>query len=141
MKKLPELERRRIATEKTLARYRDKEFDWSKGITCVHLARFHLRNMGHKVETLPRFRSALGAKRALSAKGYGSLGRLMDKKLAPIAPAKMMLGDLAMVPGEQGLDALFVCAGPLKLFGWREDAPKLVVLDVSLDELTAAWRV
>ncbi len=141
MQKLPELERRRMATEQTLARYRGKVFDWSKGITCVHLARFHMRNMGHKVETLPRFRSAVGAKRSLSAKGYGSLGRLVDSKLPRIAPARMLLGDLAMVPGEQGLDALFVCAGPLKMFGWREDAPALVLLNVSLDELTAAWRV
>lgn len=136
-----ELERRRVATEKTLARYRGKVFDWSKGITCVHLARFHLRNMGRKPETLPRIRSALGAKKALKARGWGSVEAMLDSMLARITPAQMVLGDLAIVPGDSGLDAIFVCAGPLKVFGWREDRPELVLLDIGLDELTGAWRV
>ena len=119
---LMELVRRRAATERTLARYRKKVFDWSKGITCVHLARAHLRNMGHKPETLPRFRSALGAKKALQERGFESVTGMLDSMLPRIAPAQMMLGDLAVVPGEGGLDAIFVCAGPLKVFGWREDA-------------------
>ncbi|MBX7459562.1 DUF6950 family protein [Qipengyuania huizhouensis] len=136
-----ELERRRIATEKTLKRYQGKVFDWSKGITCVHLARFHLRNMGHKPETLPRFRSALGAKKALKEQGWASVADMLDSMMPRIAPAQMMLGDLAIVPGEGGMDAIFVCAGPLKVFGWREDQPKMVILDIGLDELTGAWRV
>ncbi|RDC66559.1 hypothetical protein HME9302_00010 [Alteripontixanthobacter maritimus] len=48
-----ELERRRVATEKTLTRYRGKAFDWKTGVTCVHLARVHLKNMGHKPQTMP----------------------------------------------------------------------------------------
>lgn len=141
MAQLPELERRRVATTKTLARYRGKVFDWSKGITCVHLARAQLKAMGHKPPTLPRFRSALGAKRALKERGWESVEAMLDSMLPRIAPAQMRLGDIAAVPGDKGLDALFVCAGPLKLFGWREDHPALVILDVSLDDLTAAWRV
>lgn len=136
-----ELERRRVATEKTLDRYRGKVFDWSKGVTCVHLARFHLRNMGHKPETLPRFRSALGAKKALKERGWSSVADMLDSMMPRIAPAQMVLGDLAIVPGDAGLDSIFICAGPLKVFGWREDRPDLVVLDVGLDELTGAWRV
>src|SRR5690606_24837107 len=73
LSKLPELERRRAAVEMTLARYRGKPFDWSRGITCVHLARAHLRNMGHKPPTVPRFRSALGAKRALKERGWNDV--------------------------------------------------------------------
>ena len=136
-----ELERRRLATEKTLGRYAGKVFDWSKGITCVHLARAHLKNMGHKPQTLPRFRSAFGAKKALQANEWESVEAMLDSMLARIAPAQMMLGDLAIVPGDNGLDAIFVCAGPLKVFGWREDEPKMVLLDIGLDELTGAWRV
>ena len=136
-----ELERRRVATEKTLERYRGKVFDWSKGITCVHLARFHLRNMGHKPETLPRFRSALGAKKALKERGWSSVADMLDSMMPRIAPAQMVLGDLAIVPGDAGMDSIFICAGPLKVFGWREDRPELVVLDVGLDEFTGAWRV
>lgn len=135
-----ELERRRVATEKTLARYRSKTFDWSKGITCVHLARAHLRNMGHRPETLPRFRSALSAKKALKERGWSSVADMLDSMMPRIAPAQMLLGDLAIVPGDAGLDAIFVCAGPLKVFGWREDFPQMVILDIGLDELTGAWR-
>lgn len=136
-----ELERRRVATEKTLKRYRGKVFDWSKGITCVHLARVHLRNMGHKPETLPRFRSALSAKKALKERGWSSVADMLDSMMPRIAPAQMLLGDFAIVPGDAGLDAIFVCAGPLKVFGWREDHPKMVLLDIDLNELTGAWRV
>lgn len=138
---LPEMERRRVATQKTLARYRGKTFDWAKGVTCVHLARAQLKNMGHKPPSLPRFRSALGAKKALKERKWSSVEAMLDNLLQRIAPAQMLLGDLAVVLGDEGLDAIFVCAGPLKLFGWREDAPALVLLDVSLDELSGAWRV
>jgi len=135
-----ELERRRVATEKTLKRYRNKVFDWSRGITCVHLARYHLRAMGHRPETLPRIRSALAAKRALKARGWESVEQMLDSMLPRIAPAQMMLGDLASVPGESGMDAVVVCAGHHKVFGWREDAEGLVILDVELSELAGAWR-
>lgn len=141
MTRLPEGERRRVATEATLARYRGKEFDWGKGITCVHLARFHMRNMGHRPSAIPRFRSAHGAKGALKERGWTSVADMLDSMLPRIAPAHMLLGDLAIVPGAGGLDAVFICAGPRKVFGWREDAPELVVLDLSLDEVTGAWRV
>ncbi len=138
---LPEMEKRRRATEATLARYRGKVFDWSKGITCVHLARTHMRNMGHRPPGLPRFRSALGAKKAMQERGWSSVTEMLDALLPRIAPAQMALGDLAVVPGDAGMDAIFICAGPRKVFGWREDAPALVVLDVSLDEMTGSWRV
>ena len=67
----PELERRRLATLKTIERYQGKAFDWSKGVTCVHLARFHLRNMAHKPPSIPRFRSLHGAKAAMKERGWG----------------------------------------------------------------------
>lgn len=138
---LPELERRRIATQFTLDRYRPKVFDWSRGVTCIHLAWCQLRQMGHKPPTLPRFRSALAAKRSLKERGFETVEAALDSLLPRIPPAMMLLGDLASVPGDAGLDALFVCAGPQKLMGWREDAETMVVLDISLAEVSGAWRV
>lgn len=135
-----ELERRRAATEETLARYRNKVFDWSKGVTCVHLARFHLRNMGHRPPTLPRFRSALGAKRALTERGWESVEHMLDTMLPRIAPAQMMLGDLATVPGQDGLDCILVSAGPLKLMGWHPETGEFVLYDDGISEVTGAWR-
>lgn len=136
-----ELERRRVATEKTLARYRGKVFDWSKGITCVHLARAHLRNMGHKPETLPRFRSALSAKKALKERGWSSVADMLDSMMPRIAPAQMLLGDLAIVPGQEGLDAILISAGPLKLMGWHPETGAFVLYDDGISEVTGAWRV
>lgn len=136
-----ELERRRVATEKTLKRFRGKVFAWNTGVHCVRLFHQHLKNMGRKPPSLPRVRSPLGAKRALKERGWENVEAMLDSMLERIAPAEMMLGDVAIVPGDAGLDAIFVCAGPLKVFGWREDAPALVLLDIGLDELTGAWRV
>lgn len=138
----PDLLRRKAATEATLARYRGKAFDWSKGITCVHLARCQLRKMGHQPPTLPRFRSLLGAKQALQERGWETVEDMLTEILGPpIPPAMMLLGDLAVAPSEEGLGSIMVCAGPLKFLGWREDAPELVMLDVSLDQFSGAWRV
>lgn len=139
--RLPELERRKQATEATLARYRDKAFDWSTGVTCVHLARAHLRNMGHRPPSLPRFRSALAAKKAMKERGWSSVSAMLDSMLERIPPARMLLGDLAVLEGDAGLDSIVICAGPQRLFGWREDQPGLVVLGVTMDEVSGAWRL
>ena len=139
---VPDLIRRQQATEKTLARYRGKAFDWRTGVTCVHLARYHLRAMGHRPPTVPRVRSLLAARRALESRGWADCAAMLDAMLPRIAPAEMLMGDLAAVPSDDGgIGAIFVCAGPHKLIGWREDAPALVVLDVDLGDLVGAWRV
>ena len=137
-----DLLRRQAATRTTMDRYRGKAFDWSRGITCVHLARFHLRQMGHQVPTVPRIRSALAARRALDSRGWADTSAMLDSLLPRIAPAQMLLGDLACAPSDtDGIGAIMVCAGPQKLLGWREDAASLVLLDVTLGELSGAWRV
>lgn len=146
-----DLLRRKEATEATLARYRGKAFDWSAGITCVHLARCQLRKMGHSPQSLPRFRSLFAAKQALAERGWANVIEMLDAILpeARIAPARMLLGDLAVMPDgndEEGnpivdLGSIAVCAGRNKLMGWREDAAELVVLDVPLDQLAGAWRL
>lgn len=138
---LPELERRRVATEKTLAKYKDKTFDWRENRHCIAMALFQARRMGHRPPPLPRLRSTLAAKRELKARDAASVIELLDGHFKRIAPAMMRLGDLCAVPGEGGLDAVFVNVGPRKAMGWREDAPLLVVLDLGPREILAAWRL
>ncbi|MBH9537533.1 DUF6950 family protein [Novosphingopyxis sp. YJ-S2-01] len=138
---VPELERRRVATEKTLAKFRESAFDWRKRRTCAHLAKYQARMMGRKLPSVPDFRSPLGAKRALTGMGHDSMIALLDSHLERIAPAMMRLGDLAAVQGTEGMDSVMVSAGNGKLFGWREDAEQMVMLAVTLDEIDAAWRL
>lgn len=139
-----DLLRRHAATSATLAKYRKRKFSWSGAATCVHMARFHLRRMGHAVEPLPaRVRSRVGALRALKERGWDSVADMLDAQggLYRIPPAMMLPGDLAMVADETGIGAIMICIGPHKLMGWREDADGLVVLDVTLAEIDASWRV
>jgi hypothetical protein len=135
----PELLRRQQATMLTLAKYRDKAFDWKAGHTCLHLLRFHLRKMGHKPEPLPRIRSAIGAKRALQVRGWNDVGDMLDTILPRIAPASMALGDVAMLRSGDGFGAITICAGLLKVLGWHDDAPGMKVLEPH--EIEGAWRV
>lgn len=140
---MSDLLRRQRATTATLARYRGRTFCWRAGVTCVHLARFHLRKMGHKPETLPRLRSIVGARRALKDRGWADVAAMLDAQagLMRIAPAQMLTGDLAVLASADGIGAIFVCVGPHKMIGWREDAPGAVVLDLTFDQVTGAWRV
>lgn len=131
---------RRDATTRTLSRFRGAEFDWSQ-MTCVHLAHAHLSEMGYILPEIPAFDTALGAARALQEHGWESVSDMLDEFMERIPASRMMLGDLALIEGAGGLDAIFICAGPLKVFGWRDDEPELVLLDVSLDQLQGAWRV
>lgn len=140
---MADLVRRQAATEKTLAKYRHREADWRTAVSCVHMARSHLRAMGHKPEPMPRVRSEAAARQALVTRGHGNVADLLDAQpgLARIAPAMMLLGDLAVLKSADGLGAIMICAGPQKLLGWREDVAGMVVLDVGLDEVDGAWRV
>lgn len=131
---------RQAATQRTLNRFRGVDFDWSS-MTCVHLAHAHLTEMGHVLPDIPAFDSALNAARAMRDRGWASVADMLDAHLTRITPASMLLGDITLIEGAGGLDAIFICAGPLKVFGWREDAPDLVLLDVSFGELQGAWRV
>jgi hypothetical protein len=140
-RELPEQDRRREATEATLAKFRGTAFDWSEGRHCMKLAHYHMRQMGKRPPALPRIRSAMAARRELKARGHETVTELLDGLLDRIPPARMQLGDLATLPGDDGLDAVFVCAGPRRLFGWREDHPVAVMLAIGLNEVTAAWSV
>ena len=138
----PDLIRRQEATAATLRKFRAKEFEWKAGHTCVHLARFHLRAMGHKPPKLPPIRSALAARRALDARGWANVSAMLASLLEPIAPAAMLLGDLAVVDQEEenGLGAILVSIAPHKLAGWDFRAEKLAVIDFDWSEISGAFR-
>lgn len=130
-----ELERRRIATEATLAKYRGRTLDYVQA-DCVRMVRFHLLQLGHKPPPLPQYRSAIGARRVLL--NAGGLVAVLDAILPRIPHARMMLGDVAVLEGEGGMDAAVICVGH-KVIGWHEQSDKLVNL-VPI-EIKAAWRV
>ncbi len=139
---VPDLIRRQRATEATLAKYRARPFDWKKAITCVHMARFHLRKMGHRVPELPRIRGLIGAKRVMAQNGWTDVAAMLDAQasLERIAPAFMRVGDLAVLSGE-GMDGIVVCAGMHKLLGWHQDwAGGMIEMEAPLDNLIGAWR-
>lgn len=127
---LPDAVRRQHATQATLEKYRNKPFSWD-GATCAHLLRFHLRQMGHKPPRMPSFRSAVGAKAALRKMGATDMVDLMRKLgLTEIPSARMMLGDIAVLPGDDGLfDAIVISAGH-KFMGWHGDGKGLAVMEL-----------
>jgi hypothetical protein len=139
----PDLLRRQRATAATLAKYRAAAFDWKAGVTCVHMARFHLRQMGHRIEPLPRIRSAIAARRALAERGWANVLEMLDAQasLVRIAPAMMRVGDLAVLPADEGFEGIVICAGRHKLLGWREDWPDgLGEMEVPLSDVLGSWR-
>lgn len=138
------LNKRAKALQKTLAKFQGRAFDWSTGATCIHLARTHLKNMGHKVPAVPRFTTATGAKKALTATGHDTLGSLLDAHLERIAPAMMLIGDIALLEeddtGEVFAGSAVISAGAGgKVFGWHPDAPAFANIEPLA--IKAAWRV
>lgn len=141
MKRLPELERRRRATEATRAKYIGTAFDWKRWRHCIALARFQAVQMGHRPPPIRAIRGPISAKRELAKRNCETVIELLDGQFARIAPAEMLLGDIAAFPGTDGLNAIGVCAGPGRVLCWREDHPVLAVLVVDLDQLEASWRL
>lgn len=136
---------RQAATEKTLARFRDKPFSWA-GANCIRLARWQAVNMGHKLPPVPRFRSALGAKRALAERGAESVTQLLDAHFLRLpGPAFAWLGDLLVLPGDSalGLEAVGIADGQGNVWAWSgaEDAPGLTAILTVNSDAIAAWRL
>ncbi len=134
------LDERRAATQRTLDHFRDRDFSW-RGATCLHVLRFHLRALGHRPPRIPPFRSPVGAMRALKAAGYVDLAALLDDlPLARLTPAQMIVGDIALVPGDDSpFDALLICAGG-KFIGWHGAAPGFQGLLPEIGAIKGMWR-
>lgn len=135
------LAERVTATEKTLAKFRGRPFDWKTGATCIHLARTQARNMRRRVPALPRFTSAVGARTALRKTGHESLEALLDSLFERIAPARMLVGDLALLPGDDALGGIVIADGFGTMLGWHEAAPVLSPIVGAVGECRGAWRL
>lgn len=136
-----ELQKRVAAVETTKARFSEKPFDWSKAATCIHLVRFHAAQMGHSVPIVPKFKSALGAKKALLTTGWQTLPALLDGKFDRIPPAFMRVGDILAMPGDDDWHALVIKADKEKFLGWHQDAEGCTIMEVDVTAATGAWRL
>lgn len=135
------LAERVAATDKVVARFRNRPFDWRDRATCIHLARAQMRALGHRPPPIPDFRSALGARKALERSGHASLEALLDSMLPRIAPLSAWVGDLMLVPGEEPFgEALAISAGGALLM-YHAAAPGLANVVEALPRVRAAWRL
>lgn len=139
------LAKRQQVLERTMARFAGRPF--KLGVNdCVKLAKFHLKAMGHKkLPSTGTYSTGLGAKRQLKKTGHDNLRSLFDALLEPIAPARVLIGDLLLIksePDSPGADigTVVVSTGiGGKAIGWHPDTELLAVLDLS--EIERAWRV
>lgn len=138
---MTEIELRRAAVIATEQRFRDRPFDWRKQATCIHLLRFHAAQMGHTVPIVPKFRSALSAKKALLATGWQTLPALLDSMFPRIPPAFMRVGDVLAMPGDEDWHALAIKADKAKFLGWQENAWGCTMVEVDVSAAVGAWRV
>ena len=135
------LERRHAAIEATMARYRDKPFQWGK-VDCAKVAAFHLKKLGHKISISKAgsYQSPLGAARALKRLGYSNLAEMADGiGLTRIPYSRMLLGDIAEVEGDAAIGAIGLYAGNGNLFCFHEDHPGLVTM--TPNNILRAWSV
>lgn len=138
-----DLEQRRARTEQVIARFRERPFSWTGRRTCIHLARAQMVALGHKPPKLPDIRSLSSATRALKSTGHTDLEALLDSLLPRVAPAAMWLGDLALMSGGDGFDAIVINAGG-KVLGYHDDrlsAGLVVIEPVGVSPIIAAWRL
>lgn len=139
MSRKPSMICRQKAVQATMDRYRFRKFDWKAKSTCLHLARFHLRQMGKRPPALPQIGSLLSAKKALKERGWSNVGDMLDGiGLKRIPPAAMLLGDLAMLESADGIGSIVVSVGG-KVIGWHDDDAGMVVMEPL--SIAAAWRL
>jgi hypothetical protein len=146
------LDERAAATAAVIARFRARPFGWEKGGTCIHLARAQMRALGHRPPAIPRFYSAVGARRALEATGFKDLSSLLDSLLPRIAPAAMWVGDLAVMDSGEGdlFDAIVVSTGQTgsgaigggqMMAGYHADHLGNGIVNIIPREFNGAWRL
>jgi hypothetical protein len=137
------LEIRHAAIEATMAKFRDQPFQWGQ-VDCARVAAFHLKQLGYKIaiSKAGRYRTALGAAKALGRLGYASLSEMADGLgLIPITPARMLLGDIAEVEGDSPVGTIALYAGNGNIFAFHQDYEALVSAAPYPPSILRAWSV
>ena len=131
---------RAAAVQRSLDKFAGRAFDW-QDTTCLHLARDVLVELGHNPPVIPPLHSAAGAARALKRAGFASVADIFDSLFLPdVIPAMMVVGDIALLPGEEGFDAVVICSGAA-LIGWHgSDLSRPYEVQQALGAVTRAWR-
>lgn len=136
------LSERAKATGAVIERFREKPFAWNTSGNCVHLMRAQAAALGVSMPVVPRFRSPMGAQKALRKTGFKTLEEWMDGHFRRIAPARMIVGDIGMVPGEAPFNALVVAVGGSEVVGWHgADTSRLQNIALSKADFIAAWAI
>lgn len=138
-KKKPLLKRHE-ALEATMERYRYRPFDWGTGATCIHMLRFHLKKMGHRVAAVPKLDGPVAAKRELKKRGFASVEEMLDDLLEPIPVAAMLPGDVSVVPDDSGLGAVYISLGSTAI-GYAEGIEGMALFTEPGRVFQKAWRV
>lgn len=138
--------RKRDAAQAALDAFQGQSLVWGKR-DCLKLAVGHLRSLGHQIGLAKAgsYKTALGARRALRKAGYRSLIEAVDSRgLERIAPAAMVAGDLAALPGDNGFAALAIAVGNGRLLAFHPDgggSDVMAAVVVQPIAFVAAWRV
>lgn len=137
-----DLAARAAATDKVVARFRHRAFDWGNRATCLHLMRAQMRALGHRPPSIPDFRSPLAARTALAKAGFETVEALLASMLPRIAPLAMIVGDFGVLPGEPPFQAGVIAAGNGKVLGWHGgDLSRLHPISVSALDFDACFAV
>ena len=133
---------RALRTTSVLERFREKPFSWVTTANCIHLGRAQLVAFDYAPPPIPMFRSPIGARRALRKRGFDTMAALLDTMLAPIAPASMLLGDFALLPGLAPFQALGIYDGHGSVMCWHDiDLSRMLAIEVRKTDVLRAWRV
>ncbi len=126
-----------------MAKFRDQPFQWGQ-VDCARVAAFHLKQLGYKIaiSKAGRYRTALGAAKALRRLGYSSLSEMADGLgLVPITPARMLIGDIAEVEGDSPVGTIAIYAGNGNVFVFHQDHAGLVTASPNAASILRAWSV
>lgn len=138
---------RRDVTQAVLERYRSKPFSIERRSHCLAMFREQLVGFGYSPPPIPNVRSVRGAKLALKKAGFVSMMALLDSMLERIAPARMLIGDVALLPGEAGdgqrsiLDTIVIHVGGGKVLGWYGGDDGGLQPIVVTAPFLGAWRI
>ena len=131
------------AAEATIARFSGQTFAWGER-DCLRMIAFALRELGHAppLRDAGRYRTLLGAHRALKRTGHASLDAWVDSwGLLRIPPAAALPGDvLAFESDIPAMPSLALTLSEGRILGCVEQLGRIVSVKPSRPPL-AAWSV